>query len=49
MDSREQPPDAEPRYRRDWSWWLGLLLILLMLCTVLTCATLFWASARPHM
>jgi hypothetical protein len=49
MDTREQPPDAEPRIRRDWSWWAGLLLILLMLCTWLTCATLYIVSAGHHM
>ena len=48
MGTREQPPDAEPRLRHDVAWWLGLLLILLLLCTALTCATLFWSWAGPR-
>ena len=48
MDTREQPPDGEPRMHHDATWWLGLLLILLLLCTALTCATLYWSSYGPR-
>ena len=48
MDTQEQPPDAEPAARRDWTCWLSLLLILLMLFTVLACGSLFLFNLWHH-